>query len=138
MNRDALLKVARACRESPSPDHFTMRRHVHDCGTPACAFGHYAARSDLQSAFRLRNPQVFGVDALGRSLIGASEGVENVEGDEAGYDSSSAREHFDLGVTHLEELFGSNGCDGARTVTEAAQYIEQWVAEHEDASRDCT
>lgn len=47
MNKERLLNVAKALRESTTPpDLFTMRFVMRECGTPACALGHYAARGD--------------------------------------------------------------------------------------------
>lgn len=102
-----LLNVAKACRESRDPHAFTMQRFVWDhCGTPACAVGHYAARRDLQRCFTLAELQ------LGRLH----------------YYSVRVLNHF--GITKHEAmcLFGEFGCDRAKTVTEAAEFIESFVA----------
>lgn len=118
MNRERLLNVARALRESPAPDDFTMQRYGNPCGTPACALGHYAARCDLQQQFRLWE------DGDNRSYHLTSLGLD--------YESRDVIEHFDLsGWPDAEELFGPEGCGGALTAVAAAEYIERWVAARE-------
>ena len=111
MNKERLLNVAKALRESPNPDAFTMRTIAHPCGTPGCALGHYAARRDLQDAFNL---------------------------DHAGYLTSISDEspfetelkHFGISEEQEDELFGAWGCADAKTPLAAAEYIERFVAEH--------
>lgn len=116
MNRERLLNVAKALRESPNPERFTMGTYTHPCGTPACALGHYGARRDLQSAFR--------IDANGtlRALrAGEPFGFQCLP---------AAATHFDLSKEHVDELFETTGCDGAETAVQAAGYIENFVARH--------
>lgn len=109
-----LLKVAQALRESNNPGHFTMLRYRNECGTPACALGHYAAREDLQDTFCLR-------------LGGASPGRANVFN---GFfcDHLRVLKHFGLTGPQARQLFSSMGCDRARTANDAADYIERFVA----------
>jgi hypothetical protein len=115
MNKEALLNVARACRESKHPEKFTMEYYAHSCGTPACALGHYAARQDLQSDFYLDEEGVFRT---------SMKGLES-------YATLTAfLRHFALTVQQEEQLFGMWGCNKARTPVEAAEYIERFVAEH--------
>lgn len=107
--RKRLLNVARALRESRNPDEFTMEKTHHECGTPACAIGHYAARRDLQREFTLK------------SALGSTDG----DGEWA----YAAQRHFGLeGLATVELLFGSKGCGGAETPKAAARYIERFVA----------
>lgn len=115
-----LLNVALACRQSPHPELFTMAMHVHACGTPACAFGHYAARGDLQEDFKLLNPVFYG------PIVERCEGVCSVHGYKVCYDEAGA--HFGLDDAGLEELFGEDGCGNARNAIQAAEYIERFVA----------
>lgn len=111
---DRLLNVAKALRESKTPRKFTMEFYGHDCGTPACAFGHYASRTDLQRAWKLNedgNPVYRrGPD---RDLL-------------SGYDD--ATNHFGIDPGEADEVFGVNGCGRAKTTKSAALYIERFVA----------
>jgi hypothetical protein len=122
MNKERLLNVAKALRESKNPEMFDMEYHVHhECGTPACAFGHYAARQDLQDAFKI----VF--DGGWRSYW-----IETTDGQNQNvwWDDDCVREHFDISDKQARLLFFSKGCGNAQTPTEAAEYIEHFVAEN--------
>lgn len=110
--RQRMLNVAKALRESPNPDEFTMSWYGSSCGTPQCALGHYAFRTDLQSAFKLENTLVFPV------------------ADDYHYcsaDSVTVREHFSLTNVEACTLFCSRGCNDAQTPEAAALYIERFV-----------
>lgn len=114
-----LLNVARALRESPAPKRFTMGQYGFDepntCGTPACALGHYAFRTDLQKTFNLYSSWV--------RFKKSSELVDHY--------SPEVSKHFDLTADETEELFGGEGCGNARTVEQAATYIEGFVKRKE-------
>ena len=112
MNKERLLNVAKACRESPNPSMFTMNRYGHNCGTPACALGHYAARGDLQDEFYLSSSGCFVAHGGGGVYM-------------------RTLEHFGITTDQEDELFGSEGCGCAETPEEAAKYIEQFVVENE-------
>jgi len=88
-----------------------MRTIAHPCGTPACALGHYAARGDLQDAFRLDN-----------------RGFLVHLGDETPYEMELR--HFAIDGDQEDELFSAMGCGDAKTTIEAAEYIERFVAEY--------
>lgn len=150
---ERLLNVAKACRESTLPDDdFDMETFAHTCGTPACAFGLYAARTDLQDQFRLGGP--------GPRVTLQSKDDEVPAGWSSIYQSDPpAQEHFGIDEAESEKLFGPpaavdcdcgyngfdehrlsehdsgcayrGGCDGARTALEAAQFIEKFVAERQ-------
>lgn len=127
MHTQRLLNVARALRESPNPHRFTMATYG-GCGTPACALGHYAFRTDLQDVFAFtakRDRFVIGDEVIvenGRVLVG--DGLISCNG-------SRITEHF--GITHQQatELFHQMGCGDARRATDAADYIEAFVARNE-------
>lgn len=108
MRYDRLLAAAQAVEESPLPEHFTMKDFFHRCGTPACVLGHYAAREDLQSEYKLRQTSI-GWWANG---LGTSE------------------EHFEISLDQWDELFAIDGCDGATTPAAAGRYIRDFVARH--------
>lgn len=118
MNSERLLNVAKTLREAAHNELFTMRRYVHDCGTPACAIGHYAARADLQSIIRIDHGSILYVatDEDGQSEI-------------ADYDDDQMCEHFGISEGQAHELFSGDGCGKAKTPIEAAEYIERFVAD---------
>lgn len=110
MNKERLLNVARALRESPAPEGFTMAKYAHECGTPACALGHYAARRDLQG--------ILYIDEHGDMR-------DTVSGEEACYDDEFILEHFEFkGPKEANLFFSAYGCDGAKTALHAALFIE--------------
>lgn len=128
MNKERLLNVARALRESPNPEQFHMSSYGHDCNTPACAIGHYAARPDLQDAFAL--------DTYGWLI--------HRDGRPCNYFHEEVHAHFDITPEQSSLLFSGDtdgddfdedgepnrvwGCNSARTALEAAEYIENFVA----------
>ena len=107
-----LLNVAKALRDDKDPEKFTMASFS-NCGTPACALGHYAARRDLQNIFRLTR--------------GGWLGLVGKRGD-LGIDAEEVEKHFGIDYEQSEQLFGMRGCGGAKTPLAAAEYIEQFVA----------
>lgn len=122
MNAERLLNVAKALRESPNPENFDMVVVVEEsCGTPGCAFGHYAARADLQDAFRVEQ----------RRELGGFAVIKAVDGMYCPYDHPVVAEHFGLSKMDLEELFCGAGCGDAQTPIEAAEYIEKFVRERQ-------
>lgn len=126
MNAERLLNVAKALRESSAPEMFDMGSEVHaECGTPACAWGHYAARTDLQSLWKVGK-------IVGRCYF---EVMRSGSCEPAWYCLPDVREHFDISWEEHEELFDPGGCDGALTPLAAAEYIERFVAKRlaEDA-----
>lgn len=118
MNKERLLNVARALRESPAPDQFRMSRFFNSCGTPACAWGHYCSRTDLQSEFVIPRDTL----SVGPALPKTTDGWA------AGMSSGFIEIHLDISEDEMIELFDSDGCGGAKTAIEAAEYIEDFVA----------
>lgn len=115
----------RALQECPAPHKFSMgdygykcrpdsplQRDRNPCGTPACVLGNYAFRTDLQSAFRMRNGCV--VTAHG--------------GKDVLYSGRMVPRHF--GITKLEAfmLFSYNGCGDAKTPAQAIRFMRRFVA----------
>lgn len=121
MNKQRLLNVAKALRESPDPTHFTMGVYGHACGTPACAFGHYAERRDLQSEFIL--------------CCGLVSSVRH-DGTREPWTTQSVADHFGIGTEEVDELFAGDGCGEATTIERAAAYIERFVARKEQEATD--
>jgi hypothetical protein len=128
VNAERLLNVAKALRESPNPDKFAMYSYGH-CDTPMCAFGHYAYRTDLQTAFLL-----------------TESGPELRDGECVSHDDQVVLDHFEfssedeanqffgchVAARHARErgLTGPFLVDEAKTANEAADWIERFVAEH--------
>lgn len=115
MNRtqaQRLLDVATALRESPNPRKFDMDAYGHDCRTPACALGHYAARKDMQ--------KILCLDSEGE-LNFAKTGVWT------SHHNKEVLEHFGLNVTESHRLFSGSGCGYARTAIQAAKFIENFL-----------
>ena len=117
-----LLNVARALRESIKPKDFTMECYINECGTPACALGHYAFRSDLQTEFKLviitdESSQYYDIEH------------KNDEGYSLNFDDPEVLEHFAITDGDSWNLFSADGCGYANTALEAALYIENFVKE---------
>lgn len=123
MNAERLLNVAKALRECTGPeDDFDMNTFVHGgCGTPACALGHYAARTDLQSFLHV--VQVNAIDKyFCMRLVNDDLDLDFVE---------TILDHFDIDNDQFHELFSCDGCGHARSRAAAAEYIERFVAERQ-------
>lgn len=99
--------------------YFTMRTYGHGCGSPACAFGQYAFRGDLQ--------KTFGLDVTGDPFV-LRHVVKRLKklGKEIEF-FIVARKHFGIDYEEYMELFDSDGCDGAKTPLQAAKYVERFV-----------
>jgi hypothetical protein len=104
MNRQRLLNVALALRESPSPEHFGMWAFFRD-GWPADPLGHYAVRSDLQSVWGLDTFSDTGMSCVAPEVL----------------------QHFEISEAEAGRLFAFGGCDRAKTALAAAEYIERFA-----------
>lgn len=131
MNKQRLLAVAKAVRESPDPESFCMaafggyrlnrpRAQEPSCGTPFCVLGHYAARADLQDDFKLIDDGLFERNV---TFYGCSTSL--------GYNYTAVLKHFVITPLEAEELFGCSGCGNATTPEQAAAYIEEFVRRQE-------
>lgn len=131
---ERLLNVARALRESPTPQAFTMNIYswgLYDeeadneydlnfaCGTPACALGHYAARSDLQDLLFIGKQ-----NGVGAVTVRYRDSLDLVC-----FAADKVQEHFGIDSLGTDELFNTDGCGKAETAIEAATYIEEFVAQ---------
>lgn len=112
MNKDNFERLYRAIVEAQRLD---MSRWADDCGTPACVLGHYAARIDLQSEFRI--------------VVSDEQGAYIVDsrGKHIWHSCPSVREHFDISRVQAYHLFDLEGCDDADTPAEAAAYIRRFI-----------
>ena len=98
------------------------------CGTPACALGHYAARTDLQRLLKVsilkdyHNVRYAAVDRFG-----STPGT--------GWSVSEVVDHFGIEEAEFYELFDFDGCGGAKTPLQAARYIERFVKQKQFPGR---
>lgn len=103
-----ILDVADAEHRKAKEPTYSQRRIVHDCGTPACAAGHWAYAN--KDRWEIRNYCTY---LRASPLLGPNValGVE-----------------FSLDRAEVHELFGSCGCGDAETAQQAARYIRAFVA----------
>lgn len=116
MNVERLQNLVRALRETKDPDRFTMNCIMHKCGTPACALGQYASRTDIQDAFRLD---------LSKKWEASSGVVHN--GINVCWSNQTISDHFGISEDETAELFDADGCGNAQTADEAAHYVEEFI-----------
>lgn len=144
-NAPAFLNLIRATEES-DPAYFNMEKYA-SCSTPACIYGNYAARSDLQPILKLwasnssyslqpcstvvmcsvfkREPQfvphthVLFLDFMGLSRAEAEELFSSSE-------TEAVEVEDDEGDMVEEEriVAGTSGCGGAKTPAEAVAYLK--------------
>ena len=113
MNKDRLENLYRAAAEASS---ITMDEFCDDfCGAPGCVFGHYAARGDLQSEFR--------IDKIKQNSLYWIFGLRGP----VYIHSDDISEHFGITRKQAYELFDIDGCGNARTPEEAAAYIRRFI-----------
>lgn len=114
--------------------YVTCNREKEFCGTPACALGHYAARTDLQRLLKIEYRKKHGVPYAQLNWFGAKR---NNNGGMAcpDYDHEKFQQHFGLNYHEMEELFGGDGCGGATTALQAAKYIERFVKQKQFPGR---
>ncbi len=109
LNRLAdILDVADRQHRANNEPRYKQGIFVHGCGTPACALGHWAFNN--QSRWKFDD--------------GTYPMLRNCD---YGWCGDGAVKEF--GITHAEvcEIFGSDGCDGAKTAKQAAKYIRKFV-----------
>lgn len=106
------------------------------CGTPACALGHYAARTDLQRLLKIvvvKDKEYGGVEYAKLAFFGDKASSDETCPD---YEDPKFEEHFGLSSNEMEELFGNAGCGDARTALQAAKYIENFVKRKQHPGRN--
>lgn len=121
-----LLNVAKALRQgyAAHPLDFGMGNYANECGTPACALGHYAHRRDLQRTFQLDYLESeHGTDGRKQVVNNGGWGIH--------YDSTPICKHFGINAREATELFASEGCGGAQDGYDAAKYIERFVEDQD-------
>lgn len=108
IHKQRVLNLARALRESPAPKRFTMGCVFSGCGAPACVWGHYISRPDLQSEW-------------------TPDTGDSFDGGQVPRYSDCAEKHFGLCFEELYLLFNTNGCGGAGTPAQAIAFIEKFA-----------
>ena len=108
--RERMLNVVRAVEEGRE-ENFDMNSWGSYCGTPACALGHYAARTDLQNVIK-----------LGGGLLRTACGAFSPDiGD-------TIREHFGITDSEFGALFGTFGCGEAhRDRAKAIAWLKDFI-----------
>lgn len=119
INEEPLLNCIRALAESPATSQFRMAVYANQCGTPACVFGHYCARPDLQDAFELKLIDNWS-DRPVPVLRGTIQPISHQD--------PEVRKHFGIDMSQANELFSEWGCGNAETRDEAIAYIEDFIA----------
>lgn len=110
VHANRLLRAAQAVLEAKNPKKFNMGDYFHWCGSPSCVLGFYASRRDLQRFLK-------GDDGFLSYVSGGSADIADVE----------VQEHFGITPAEAYELFGCTGCGNAKTPTQAAWYIEEFL-----------
>jgi len=110
-----MKNVLRAVEEAPKPEDFDMQRFGYitskECGTPACAFGQYAFRRDLQITFTLNK----------------EGGVLSSWGDPVSFYEEVAS-HFGITGREIMNLFDTDGCNNAgEDRQQVIAYIKQFI-----------
>lgn len=140
-----LLNVARALRELPHPERFTMGTYLHTaddvnygdvepnwCGTPGCAIGTYASRPDLQRLITVefKTETVYDEKTDTHVEVRDPTLMFTSNGDRYGFDHTDeqVQEHFGITYDETDLLFDGDGCGNAQTALEAAAFIEKFVA----------
>ena len=96
----------------------------HNCGAPACALGHYALRTDLQSDF------VLDADGIVKTNLPFTtpDGIPIIAPNPRNLRGAADRrvcEHFDISLREASALFGTGGCNNAKTPGQAASFIRK-------------
>jgi hypothetical protein len=147
MNKDRLMLAVQALEEAEHPERFSMRFYLHLdrdmmtsfykqvegyepswCGTPACILGHLGSRQDLQQFF-------YAEDCSLKYTPKDPDGYAYT----VAWGDVDLQRWFDLDHYYMRMLFSEDGCDGAKTTKEAADYIKNFIEKYEnvDTSPDC-
>lgn len=114
-----------------------VNREENFCGTPACALGHYAARTDLQRLLKIvrythpdKKVKVAALAFFGEDPVPYEACPQ--------YNSVKFEKHFGLEYHDMDKLFGGDGCGGATTALQAAKFIEKFVKQKQRQARSMT
>jgi hypothetical protein len=117
----SVLDIADKGHELGDEKGYDQGKWVNECGSPACALGHYAAQY----------PKRFVLNPNWVSPVGGRPyPVIQLRGSDArlGPQSTGILEEFSITSSESEELFSGSGCGDATTAKEAAAYIRKFVA----------
>lgn len=94
--------------EKGEPTYY-QPKFAHECGTPACALGHWAFNNRKRWTWKNTDSGVIcrRKNSPGTGLFESAE--------------------FDLNVYQANELFGNSGCGEAKHAQDAATYIREFV-----------
>lgn len=102
---------------------YDQKRFVHECGTPACALGHWAVHNPRRWRVKDGIPAFRGVmDPLSASCY--QYGARRVEANGV----TAATKDFGINLMESVKLFDGDGCGNARKASTAAKYIRRFVA----------
>lgn len=105
---------------------FSMEQYAWSCGTPACALGSYAARTDAQRTFKLHSGTA---DIDGKPCTFIRRADDNsIHPDGVSYVDQIVLDHFGIEYEESYKLFSTEGCGNAQTPKAAAAYIRKFVA----------
>lgn len=90
------------------------------CGSPSCALGHFAARTDLQRVLKIAIHENTDFKYAQLELRSTNERADMLE--------EELLQYFGLNKEEMKELFSGVGCRNAKSAITAAKYIEKFVA----------
>lgn len=114
-----ILDAADAHHKRCDDPAYDQTQVLHDCGTPACAFGHWAINNP--SKYMLKAKWNFDRSARGDVDLYLASNCQTFSFE------AEARRDFKLSMEEADELFGSDGCNKARNGKAAAAYIRAFV-----------
>lgn len=110
-----ILDTADAAHRKRKEPTYSQYEFTHDCGTPACALGHWAAANPRRWYFE---------GSLYPQLRNAGSPYTSPLDD--------ACDEFSIDSDETQELFDVGGCGNARTAKQAAKYIRAFVKRRAD------
>lgn len=130
-----ILDAAHAARAlHPEIAPYCQGRFAWDCGTPACALGHWAAAHPEGWRWYGDNSRWLEADGLDGATITAFARAAEVfaltihRWDRTDYYDDPNDSELVEGQPEVAELFDEFGCGNAGTAAEAAAYIRKFVA----------
>lgn len=107
----AYLSKVDAIHKRRKEPAYSQDTFVHECGTPACALGHYAVLNPRRWHLVFRAPSRINSEICSPR--------------------NDAKDEFDITGDEYWQLFSSYGCDGAATAKQAAAYIRNFVKQRQ-------
>ncbi len=131
MNKRQIERFQKLIRstEDANPTTFNMKMIAYDgdhtkhpCGTPACVFGNFAARTDLQKFIKIK-VVTFAEDDLSTEI----EIINSRTGREIWIDNEDVEDYFGLNENECRMLFSTDGCGNAKTPQDAVKYLKTFL-----------